>query len=116
MMSGNYIIVEGDLEGSVYLSLKKGMESESHFFPSFSGGFKSRIIILSDNLRMGESSRESFSNNSLSMNNSESLFPHKFGGGENLFERLMPPLVLTEAERGVSSQRNEHVGFFVGTY
>lgn len=55
-MSGNPIIVERDSEGSVSSSSKKGMESESHSFPSISGSFESGIIILSEDSMMGERS------------------------------------------------------------
>lgn len=73
MKSDNPIIIKNDSEGSVSTSLKKRMESKSHSFPSISGGFESGIIILSDDLKMEESSEESLSDEALSMNPSECM-------------------------------------------
>lgn len=52
MMSGNLIIVESHLEGSVSSSSKRGMKSRSHSFPSTSGGYESGIIVLNDDLEI----------------------------------------------------------------
>lgn len=96
MMSGNPTILDCNSEGSVSSSSKGGMESESHYFLSFSGGSESEIIILSDDSEMEGFPGESPSDEVLSMSNSESLFPVKFGRGENLTERPMSPPILTK--------------------
>lgn len=114
-MSGQPIIVEKDSDGSVSSSSKKGMEFESYSFPSISGGFELWIIILSDDSRMDDTFGESLSDEDLSINTLEYLFPIKYDGGENLTEILMPPSILTEAEREFSRQRRECVGLFVKT-
>lgn len=67
-MSGNHIIIESDLEGSVSSSSKRGMKSKSHSFPSTNGDSESRVIILSEDSKMEESSRKPVSRKALTMN------------------------------------------------
>lgn len=74
------------------------MEFESHSFPYVNGGLESLIIILSDDSKMEESSREFISDEALSMKTSESLFHMKPHGGKNLAKGPMSPPVLIDTE------------------
>lgn len=50
------------------------------------------------------------------MNTSESKFPMESDKSEILVKRLMPPFILTEAEKEVACQKREHTRFFAKTY
>lgn len=102
MMSGNPVIIKSDLEGSVSSSLKKGMESKAHSFPSVSGFFESKIIILCDDQRWKSFFVESLSDEAFSMHTLGSLFPAKFDRAENHAERLIHSLVLNEEKYRLS--------------
>lgn len=90
-MSGNPIIIERNSEGSVSSSLKKGMKSESHSFPSISGDSKLEIVILSDDLEMDGLPEEYLSDEIRFTSTSESLFPIKYMGVKNFSRGLCLP-------------------------
>src|SRR4051812_4195274 len=69
-----------------------------------------------DNLEMERASGWSLSDEALYRNSSKALFSEKTDRGENLVERLVPPLVLNKAEIEVVRQRRECVDSFVHLY
>lgn len=73
------------------------MDYESNYFPSVSGDFKPKVMLLSEDLKMEGASGESLLDKAPFMDSSETLFPAKFDKVENLVEKLMSPPVLTEA-------------------
>lgn len=56
---------------------------------------------------MKDLSGESLSNDTLSMNTLESMFPVESGRGESHVESMMPPHVLTEVKIEVACQSKE---------
>lgn len=96
-MSGNPFILESDSKGNVSSSLREEMKFGLHSFPSISGGSESGIIILSGGSEIEYLFRESLSDETPSMNTTESSFPMESSGGGNLSERPISPFVMTEA-------------------
>ncbi|CAI8615528.1 unnamed protein product [Vicia faba] len=76
-MNDNPIIIESDSKDSDSSSSKREMEYESHSFSLVNVGFKIDIIPLIDDLEMEGTSRGSPSDEALSRDSSETLFPEK---------------------------------------